>query len=311
MELASFCIPAYNAERFIAFTVQAILNQNYPEFEIIIVDDHSTDETNNIIKKFNDQRIHLVTASNKGAAAARNQALSLAKGKYIIFFDADDWIPSNFLATQISFLKSENEVVVCKWGRFFNNDTSTIEINPQQIEKDLDFKEWIINYWNDNTSMTCPGRVLMTKKLLNKSDKWNEDLALNDDFQFYSALFSHSSIIKFNSLSTFYYRSGIQGLSSTKGDHAYESLYNSLVIGIDIALKLYPTDIYVKKSCANLLMNFVYEAYPKQPNLIKLAINKIKLLGGSNYEFPSGGKTKLLVSLIGWKLTKRLKVVLK
>jgi len=304
LELVSFCIPAYNAEPFIRFTIESILNQAYSNFEIIIVDDHSTDQTINIIKQIQDQRICLIHADHQGAAAARNQALSLAIGKYIIFFDADDWIPTNFLETQLSKLNSETDVVVCKWGRFINNDVIEIEINQQQIQKDLDFREWILNYWDNNNSMTCPGRILIPRNLINHSIKWDESLSLNDDFQFFSQIFSQCNFIRYNDLSTFHYRSGINGLSSRKGKLAYISLYRSLTFGIDLALTKYPDDISVNKACANLLMSFIYETYPHHSVLITEAKIKIKQLGGANFPFPAGGKTKILIIFFGWKLVK-------
>ncbi|NTE04814.1 glycosyltransferase family 2 protein [Agrobacterium tumefaciens] len=307
MELVSFCIPVYNAEPFIRFTIESILNQTYPNFEIIIVDDHSTDQTVNIIRQIQDRRICLTDANHKGAAAARNQALSLASGRYIIFFDADDWIPTNYLETQLSKLNAETEVVVCKWGRFINHDIATTTIDQQQIWKDLDFREWIVNYWNHNTSMTCPGRILIPKSIINRAGKWDETLSLNDDFQFFSKIFSHCTLIRFNDLSTFHYRSGINGLSAQKGNLAYSSLYQSIISGIDLALKRYPNDNSIERACANLIRNFVYEAYPNHKLLIKKAEVKIKQLGGADFKFPAGGKTKLLIKALGWKLTKKLK----
>ncbi|MFD2288829.1 glycosyltransferase [Pedobacter petrophilus] len=305
--LVSFCIPAYNAERYIRFTLESILNQSYPEFEIIIIDDHSTDQTLNTIRHIEDKRFIIQSAERKGAAAARNQALFLSKGKYIIFFDADDWIPPNFLESQLSMLHSEMEVVVCKWGRFFNNDIINTKINQQQIQKDLNFREWILNYWNNNTSMTCPGRILIPKVLIDQTGTWDESLSLNDDFQFFSRIFSQCSIIRFNDLSTFHYRSGISGLSSQKGQVAYTSFYRSLNSGIDLALNKYYDDILIKRACANLLMSFIYECYPNHSALTAEAEVKIIELGGANCRFPAAGKTKILSNFLGWKMAKKLK----
>lgn len=307
MELVSFCIPAYNAAEFIKKTINSILAQDHHALEIIVVDDHSTDETVEYLKEIKDSRLIFETAKSKGAAAARNQAFSLAKGKYVVFFDADDWIPSNFLASQIAHLKNENDVVVCNWGRFFNDDINTLEINSDQIRRDLSFEEWILFYWNTNASMTCPGRILMSKSLSEKTGKWDESLTLNDDFQFFSQLFSKSNRIKFNNDSVFYYRSGINGLSSKKGESDYASLYKSLRIGIEIALFSFPENLAIKKSCANLLKSFIYEVYPSQHELAREAELKIKSLGAADFEFPAGGKTKVLVGLLGWKVAKRLK----
>ncbi len=310
MDLVSFCIPAYNAEHFIRFTIESILCQTYSNLEIIVVNDHSTDSTVNVIQQISDDRIIFINAVSRGAAAARNQAFSIADGKYIIFFDADDWIPSNYLETQIEMIKKETEVVVCKWGRFVNNDITTLNIDKHQIKRDLTFKEWILSYWGNNTTMTCPGRVLIPKKIIGLSGNWDESLSLNDDFQFFSQVFSICSMIRFNNSSTFYYRSGISGLSSQKGQLAYISLYKSISFGVNLALDQYPNDKLIKKACANLMRNFVYETYPDQPDLIEEANAKIVLFGGADTEFPAGGKTKIFVKFFGWRLLKKMKFYL-
>lgn len=96
--LVSFIIPCYNAEQYIGMCIQSILNQNEKSFEIIIVDDGSVDKSVSICKEFsnNDKRIRLITQSNKGPSSARNKGLTLAKGEWISFIDADDWIDTDF-----------------------------------------------------------------------------------------------------------------------------------------------------------------------------------------------------------------------
>lgn len=307
--LVSICIPCYNAAIYLAETLDSLLLQSYANLEIIVIDDHSTDESLVILKRFTakDPRIRFYLAKNKGAAAARNQAYQLSEGNYIVFFDADDWVPINFIKTQIDSLKSNQEVVVAKWGRFYQNDLRTIEVAPIQVKKDLTFEEWIANYWINISHMTCPGRVLMSKNLVEQSGLWDEDLSLNDDFTFYSRIFSNSAIIRYNNDSLFYYRSGVNGLSSKKGNLAFQSLYQSVTRAITAAQSKLKESVSLNNCYANLLQHFIYETYPHENQLIKQATQSIKALGGSNLKFPAGGKTKLMNSFIGWKLTKKIK----
>ncbi|HTN00151.1 MAG TPA: glycosyltransferase [Pedobacter sp.] len=309
--LVSVCIPCYNSGQYLAETLNCLINQTYQNLEIIIIDDHSTDQSVKIIQAFvqKDRRINFEIAKNKGAAAARNQAYSLSKGRYIIFFDADDFIEENFIATQLKCLQSDQEVVVSTWGRFYHNDLSTIVIDSSQMEMDLTFEDWISNYWGNSSNMTCPGRVLIARNLLEKSGLWDEELSLNDDFPFYTRIFSNSSLIRYNTNSLFYYRSGINGLSALKSESGYNSLYLSLMKGIKVAEEKFPNNKKIQLACANLLQNFIYEIYPSQPKLRANALTKIKTLGGSDFEFPAGGKTKSLAAVIGWKLAKRLKII--
>ncbi|MBB6235497.1 glycosyltransferase involved in cell wall biosynthesis [Pedobacter sp. AK013] len=307
--LVSICIPCHNAQPYLAETLSCLINQSHKNLEIIVVDDHSKDESVKIIQEFaeKDQRIRFETAKSKGAAAARNQACELSKGNFVGFFDADDWIPENFIETQLQTLKTDQEVVVCTWGRFYHNNLSTITIDDSQVKTDLSFEQWILHYWINNSHMTCPGRVLMPRHLIDQSGLWDEDLNLNDDFTFYTRIFSNCSIIRYNPRSVFYYRSGISGLSSTKGSLAYQSLYNSLVRSITSAQSKLKISKELNICYANLLQNFIYETYPYEPKLIKQTEQLIQALGGSNLRFPAGGKSRILASIVGWKLTKRLK----
>lgn len=307
--LVSICIPCYNGSSYLAETLNSLLNQTHKNLEIIVIDDNSQDESVKIIQGFaeKDQRIHFETAKSKGAAAARNQAYKQSNGNYVIFFDADDWIPENFVETQLQSLQSDREVVVSTWGRFYHNDLSTITIDHSQVKTDLNFEQWVLHYWINISHMTCPGRVLIPRNLVEQSGLWDEDLSLNDDFTFYTHVFSNCSLIRYNANSIFYYRSGINGLSSKKGSLAYQSLYNSLVRSITSAQSKLKISKELNKCYANLLQNFIYEAYPYEPKLIKQAKQLIKASGGSNLKFPAGGRTKLINSLLGWKLVKKLK----
>ena len=95
MELVSIIMPTYNCGRFIADAIQSVLAQTYKAWELIIVDDGSTDNTADIVTSFSDPRIrYLSNEQNMGAALTRNKALREAKGHYIAFLDADDlWTP--------------------------------------------------------------------------------------------------------------------------------------------------------------------------------------------------------------------------
>lgn len=109
--LVSIITPAYNSERFIAETIVSVQNQNYQNWEMIIVDDCSTDRTAEIIFSFqkNDARIkYIKNETNRGTAFSRNIALQISKGKWIAFLDSDDiWHPEK-LKIQIDFMEKNN-----------------------------------------------------------------------------------------------------------------------------------------------------------------------------------------------------------
>jgi teichuronic acid biosynthesis glycosyltransferase TuaG len=112
-ELVSIVIPAYNSASFIEETIQSIYNQTYHNWEIIIINDGSTDKTGEIISRISDIRVKLINQRNAGVAEARNKGLSYAKGEFVVFFDADDLMSEDFLITRINTLKSDLTVGYC------------------------------------------------------------------------------------------------------------------------------------------------------------------------------------------------------
>ena len=106
-ELVSIIMPSYNTARFISETIESVLAQTYTNWELIIVDDCSTDNTDEVVAAFSDERIrYLKNEKNSGAAVSRNYALREARGRWIAFLDSDDlWHPEK-LEKQIIFMES-------------------------------------------------------------------------------------------------------------------------------------------------------------------------------------------------------------
>lgn len=121
-ELVSIIMPSYNTGAFIKKAIQSVLNQSYENWELIIVDDCSTDNTEEVVLPFlNDQRIRYIkNEKNSGAAVSRNRALREAKGKWIAFLDSDDlWLPE----------KLEKQVLFMKKNGYYFSYTNYEEIN--------------------------------------------------------------------------------------------------------------------------------------------------------------------------------------
>ena len=105
----SIIMPSYNTAKFIGQSIESVLNQTYQDFELIIVDDCSTDNTDEVVSAFTDERIrYFKNEKNSGAAVSRNKALREATGKWIAFLDSDDLWEKNKLERQIAFM-SENQ----------------------------------------------------------------------------------------------------------------------------------------------------------------------------------------------------------
>ncbi|MGB3902114.1 MAG: glycosyltransferase family A protein, partial [Bacteroidales bacterium] len=94
--LVSIIIPVYNGEKYISDTIQSVIDQTYKNWELIIVDDGSTDNTAEIVKQFNDSRISYIKKNNTGVSDTRNVGAMISKGEILCFLDADDiWLPEN------------------------------------------------------------------------------------------------------------------------------------------------------------------------------------------------------------------------
>lgn len=107
--LVSIIMPLYNCEQYIAKSIESVINQTYSDWELLIVDDCSTDKSVEVVKSFTDKRIKLLSNEhNSGAALSRNYALREAKGKWIAFLDSDDmWLPTK-LEEQLQFMNENN-----------------------------------------------------------------------------------------------------------------------------------------------------------------------------------------------------------
>src|SRR5205809_964576 len=107
--LVSIIIPAYNAAAFVTETIQSVKQQTYPHWELIVVNDGSTDITRQTVLALNEDGIKLIDQQNAGVSTARNNGLLHASGEYIVFLDADDILTPSFLAVRVDFLnKNEN-----------------------------------------------------------------------------------------------------------------------------------------------------------------------------------------------------------
>ena len=109
-------MPSYNCEKYIGKSIDSVLNQTYENWELLIVDDVSTDSTIDIIKQYmkNDSRIQLFEMlENSGAALCRNKAVEVARGEYIAFLDSDDIWTSDKLSLQLKFMSDNNYNITC------------------------------------------------------------------------------------------------------------------------------------------------------------------------------------------------------
>ena len=115
--IISVVIPLYNKKKQIAYTLQSVFTQTFQDFEIVVVDDGSTDNSVEEVEKFDDSRIRLIHQTNAGVSAARNRGIGEARGELIAFLDADDEWKPRYLETQYALYQKypECSVYACNY----------------------------------------------------------------------------------------------------------------------------------------------------------------------------------------------------
>lgn len=154
--ILSVVSPVYNGAKYLEPFLRSVQQQSFPHFELIMVDDGSTDSSIEIIKTYQkkDSRIHLIGQNHKGAGSARNFGLSRAKGQYIIFLDCDDWFSEDFFKTMIDRIEADqSDIAICEFF-IYNQQTGEMEKSAipetgnQKIERtNLVFDIFAPNPW--------------------------------------------------------------------------------------------------------------------------------------------------------------------
>ncbi|MBQ2654662.1 MAG: glycosyltransferase family 2 protein [Methanobrevibacter sp.] len=136
----SVILPVYNAEEYIEKAIRSVLNQTLDDFELIVVNDGSTDNTLNIINEFKDSRIKLISQKNCGPGASRNRALEICEGEYVMFLDSDDWFCQDALKMAYEEAKSNmTDITIFQIIKYYNGEYSqnswfNLDNFPKQFE---------------------------------------------------------------------------------------------------------------------------------------------------------------------------------
>ncbi len=129
----SVIIPTFNRARYISKSIDSVLNQTYKNFEVIVVDDGSTDNTENVIKKYGNQ-VQYCYKKNGGVASARNLGIKSAKGTYIAFLDSDDFWEKDKLRLQMELAGSEPDVGLVYSDIYIFNEHGIIETKKERVK---------------------------------------------------------------------------------------------------------------------------------------------------------------------------------
>ncbi len=305
--LVSILIPAYNAEQWLAETLQSALAQTWQNKEIIMVNDGSTDSSYSVARQFESCGVKVISQENRGASAARNRAFQEAQGDFIQHLDADDLLAPDKIERQVRLLSNEensNCVTSGEWVRFCNSPTQANFVR-EPVWNDMLPIDWLICSW-EGGGMMHPAAWLVPRAIAETAGPWDETLSLNDDGEYFCRVILASKGIKFCFGAKSYYRSGIQGtLSGTTSKAGWESAFRACEICASNLLKKEDSP-RTRHACATAFQRFIYNVYVDMPDLAKKAEAKVQYLGGSNLK-PDGSPLFLFfANSVGWKLAKQI-----
>jgi glycosyltransferase involved in cell wall biosynthesis len=310
--LTSVIIPCHNAGRWLKQTLESALTQTWPAVEIIVVNDGSTDDSLTVAEGFAGRGVRVVDQPNRGASAARNHGLRLARGDFIQFLDADDLISPDKVGAQIELLagRPAGTVATCAWGRFASHPAAARFVD-EAVFRDFAPVDFLV-LAADTGAMMHPSCWLLPRAVAERAGPWDETLSLNDDGEYFCRTLLASKGMAYSATGRSYYRSGLAGsLSQQRSERARRSQFRSieLITGRLLAAEDSPR---TRRAAANYFQRFIYDFFPAPADLMQQAAARVAALGGTTLGSPPmGGRTAALARLLGWKNVWRLKHYLK
>lgn len=225
MPKISIIIPVYNVDKYIEKTINYLIEQTYSDFEIICVNDGSTDNSLKILNKMSkvDNRIRIINKKNTGAGDSRNKGLEESKGEYVIFLDADDIFLPNMLDVNMKALLSDTSIDMTFFCySSYYNKTKKIVPKPFQTQKLIDDNKYILNtndikkYGFHITNHT-PWNKVYKKSFIIKNNLKFSNLDSNNDVSFVISSYTKAEKIYFIKDTLLYYREFREGsISKTR-----------------------------------------------------------------------------------------------
>ena len=207
----SFIIPAYNAEKSILNCIKSIINQDFDDYEMIIIDDGSTDSTKKIIESVNDKRIKYYFQENSGVSSARNSGLSVAAGEWIHFVDSDDTVAEKSISYFVDLISKEQPDIIITPIEAFEKDEDRINAKDGVYLKSIEAINDIIYRLPDRptTGMTIVrnlGGNLIRKSIIDKNNiRFCDGLRFFEDGIFNISVMVHTDKILYSNTKLYNY----------------------------------------------------------------------------------------------------------
>ena len=282
--LVSILIPCYNSAKYVSETLDSVLAQTYTNWECVIVDDHSTDNSVEIIKSYCEKypdKFFLYSNPRKGACAARNFAFEKSKGDYIQYLDADDLLAPQKIEIQLNYIKkyeSNDVVLIGKWCKFKNKeDIPSLSAFRPNLNKDV----FTPLEWFSLNPLSTVHSWILPRHLIEKVGLWDERLLKNQDGYFLNRLVANAKEVIVTPKANVFYRTGIENsisssINKDKVHSSYlvcESFENNILNNFDLSKE-------VKTIIANSYIRYCYIYGNINPCDFKSALSKITFYEG-------------------------------
>ena len=304
--LVSILIPSYEAEEWIAYTLQSAIAQTWPRKEIIVVDDGSKDRTTEIALRFASKEVMVVSTENEGAAAARNRALQLSQGDYIQWLDADDLLAPDKVEHQLAALcESDSRKVLLSspWAPF-NYRIHRACFVPTLLWHDLSPAEWLLRKMANNLHMQT-ATWLTSRELTEAAGPWDTRLLSDDDGEYFCRVLLASEGTRFVPESKVYYRITQSSRLSFIGasDKKKDAMLISMKLHMQYLRSVEDSE-RVRKACLTYLQNWYSSFYPERPDIVAELQRVAAQLQGHLRQPRLRWKYAWMKPLFGWRAAK-------
>lgn len=244
-ETISIIIPIYNCEEYLARCIESVINQTYPNLEIILVNDGSTDKSSVICDKYakKDSRVKVIHKANGGVSSARNLGLENSHGNFISFIDSDDSIDKNMYSEMKKMIEETNsDICFCNIKYIRNGNIEEIKLGDKEIFNREEILKSFFDY--NGVNLATWNKLFRTNVI--KNIRFREDISIREDALFCAEAFDNSKkICHFKKMPyNYYYREGSALNSKNLNKDITKLLANSEIIKI---LKKNNVNIFIEQ----------------------------------------------------------------
>lgn len=268
--LVSILIPAYNAQKWIAYTLRSAVGQTWPRKEIIVVNDGSTDRTASIVRRFASRGVTLVSTENRGLSAAQNRAFQSCNGDYIQWLDADDLLSLDKIERQLAALRegdSKRVLLSSPWAPFFFR-TDNAQFVRNSLWEDLTPVDWLLRKMSEGIHMQN-ATWLVSRELTEAAGPWNTDLHYDQDGEYFTRVLLASERTRFVPATGIFYRVSPSNRISYIGssNKKKDSLLLSMKLHMQYLRSLEESD-RVRRACLAYMQIWYHVFYPERADLV-------------------------------------------